>query len=400
MNSGDSTSRSSFQLLTSPGPAAIAVVRLRGFSCRAFMDNHLRTLSRTGSIGDWSETGRIHRAELLDQQSRVIDDILVSVHAADPTWDLRLHLHGGRGVVGCCRELLEQSGFIEEDETVSTLWASDNAIEAEAHALTQKALTFRGVQWLTRQARTLAQELLLLQNMDDFENARLRCRMLLARRGVFKRFTDRLRIALVGPPNVGKSTLANALADREVSVVSPTPGTTRDWVEIPGQIDGFPVSWLDTAGLWRGGDDIDAEAMRRTRAVMATSDVIVLVVAPEGVGESRQSLDIDALVDNTASCAALNKIDLADSPDRQMLKWATLSGRRVMPVSALKRTGLAELEGLILVLAEYHDMSYAAAAPFSSRQLEWLDQAVRSGAAGFRAAISKCLEGDPIAPRN
>ena len=89
---------------------------------------------------------------------------------------------------------------------------------------------------------------------------------------------DGMTVVLVGEPNAGKSSLLNALAQQDTAIVSNIPGTTRDIVRAQIQIDGLPIHVLDTAGLRVGGDDIENEGMRRTRAAMAKSDRILLLL--------------------------------------------------------------------------------------------------------------------------
>ena len=72
--------------------------------------------------------------------------------------------------------------------------------------------------------------------------------------------------AVTGPPNVGKSSLVNALAERDVAIVSPRPGTTRDALETRVVLGGVPVTLVDTAGLREATDEIEAEGVRRARA--------------------------------------------------------------------------------------------------------------------------------------
>jgi tRNA modification GTPase len=86
-----------------------------------------------------------------------------------------------------------------------------------------------------------------------------------------------ITIAIVGPPNAGKSSLLNALLGRERAIVSPQPGTTRDVLEGVIALAGVPVRLLDTAGLGQARDPIDAEGMRRTRMAMDESDLLVVV---------------------------------------------------------------------------------------------------------------------------
>ena len=75
-----------------------------------------------------------------------------------------------------------------------------------------------------------------------------------------------LRLAIIGPPNAGKSSLINALARRDVAIVSETPGTTRDVIEVRLDLGGYPVQVADTAGLRETSDAIEAEGVRRALA--------------------------------------------------------------------------------------------------------------------------------------
>lgn len=98
------------------------------------------------------------------------------------------------------------------------------------------------------------------------------------------RFGERLRegfvVAIIGPPNAGKSTLVNRLAGRDVAIVTPLPGTTRDVLEVAIEVDGLPVVLLDTAGLREATDPIEAEGVARARARAASADLRVLLVPP------------------------------------------------------------------------------------------------------------------------
>lgn len=92
-----------------------------------------------------------------------------------------------------------------------------------------------------------------------------------------EKLRDGLVFAIIGPPNVGKSTLMNALAGRDVAIVSPQPGTTRDVIEARIVLAGVPVTLLDTAGLRDGADQIEAEGIRRARERAQGADLVVLV---------------------------------------------------------------------------------------------------------------------------
>jgi len=125
-----------------------------------------------------------------------------------------------------------------------------------------------------------------------------------SRRGEIVR--DGFAVAIIGSPNVGKSSLLNALARRDVAIVSATPGTTRDPVEVHLDLSGYAVTLIDTAGLRETDDAIEGEGIRRTRQRAETADMRVVVATCLGDGlDSRVTQEIrehDVLV--------LNKQDL------------------------------------------------------------------------------------------
>jgi tRNA modification GTPase len=90
-----------------------------------------------------------------------------------------------------------------------------------------------------------------------------------------ERLRDGLVVAISGPPNVGKSTLINLLARREVAIVSPHAGTTRDVIEVQLDLDGYPVTVIDTAGIRETDDPVEQEGVRRARMRAAEADLVL-----------------------------------------------------------------------------------------------------------------------------
>ena len=122
---------------------------------------------------------------------------------------------------------------------------------------------------------------------------------------------DGITVALIGPPNAGKSSLLNALLGRERAIVSAAPGTTRDVVEATMVIVGVPVRLLDTAGLAAPHDPIEAEGMRRSRLAIDESDLL-LVVMDASIPPDRRVLEETA---DRARVLVLAKSDLPRHPD-------------------------------------------------------------------------------------
>ncbi|MFZ0524285.1 MAG: tRNA uridine-5-carboxymethylaminomethyl(34) synthesis GTPase MnmE [Xanthobacteraceae bacterium] len=108
------------------------------------------------------------------------------------------------------------------------------------------------------------------------------------RRG--ERLRDGLVVAIAGPPNAGKSTLLNRLARREVAIVSPYAGTTRDVIEVHLNLDGYPVTLLDTAGIRDSAEPVEQEGVRRARDRAAAADLVLWVTDVSAGGGSASDL--------------------------------------------------------------------------------------------------------------
>src|SRR4029077_15148584 len=100
----------------------------------------------------------------------------------------------------------------------------------------------------------------------------------LAAQGRSERLREGLVVAIAGPPNVGKSTLMNQLARREVAIVSPHAGTTRDIIEGQLDLDGYPVTVVDTAGIRETDNPVEQEGVRRARMRAAEADLVLWMI--------------------------------------------------------------------------------------------------------------------------
>src|ERR1700729_3986662 len=132
------------------------------------------------------------------------------------------------------------------------------------------------------------------------------------RRG--ERLRDGLVVAIAGPPNAGKSTLLNRLARREAAIVSPHAGTTRDVIEVHLDLDGYPVTLLDTAGIRDSAEPVEREGVRRARERAAAADLVLWVTDGSASG-----LAIDERPKNLANAViwlVRNKIDQAAAGSR------------------------------------------------------------------------------------
>ena len=152
-----------------------------------------------------------------------------------------------------------------------------------------------------------------------------------------------VRVALIGRPNVGKSSLFNALLGERRAIVAALPGTTRDLVSETVEVAGVRVTLTDTAGLRAGGDEVESEGVARARAALEESAVVMWVVdgAAPLQEEDRQ---IAARLAGRSVLVALNKRDLAPALEAQEVE-RTLGGDSglAIRVSATRGDGVAEL---------------------------------------------------------
>jgi tRNA modification GTPase len=154
---------------------------------------------------------------------------------------------------------------------------------------------------------------------------------------------DGVTIALVGRPNAGKSSLLNALLGQDRAIVAPTPGTTRDVVEGSLVVAGVAVRLLDMAGLGSAGDAIEAEGMRRARAAVDASD-LVLHVVDGSVGRAEGA---GVVITHPRIVAVRSKCDLPTHPDAASVAALAVSSITGQGVAALLERLTSEVRDIV-----------------------------------------------------
>jgi tRNA modification GTPase len=202
----------------------------------------------------------------------------------------------------------------------------------------------------------------------------------LAAQGHSERLRDGLVVAIAGPPNVGKSTLMNQLARREVAIVSPHAGTTRDVIEVQLDLDGYPVTVIDTAGIRETEDPVEQEGVRRARARAADADLVLWLIGPETADEPPSA--------SAPVWMIRNKIDLGKD-----VFVVAAGAHRTFALSAKRGDGLPELiDALVGFAGEFFGASEGALVT-RARQRELLGRAADS----LRRSMDLVEEGEELA---
>jgi tRNA modification GTPase len=150
-------------------------------------------------------------------------------------------------------------------------------------------------------------------------------------------FRQGVRTAIVGRPNVGKSSLLNLLLRQSRAIVTPVPGTTRDTLEEVANLKGVPFVLVDTAGIVDSQDQVERQGVDRSRRALAEADLVLLVLDGSQPLQ-REDWEVMALLGNKTVLAVVNKMDLPLAADTSSLPWPQEQ------LCALNGQGLEELE--------------------------------------------------------
>lgn len=352
-----------FALSSGRLPAAIAVVRISGSKARVGLETFGVKLP---------EPRRAARATLIDPETRETIDDALALWFHGPKSEtgedmVELHLHGGRAILARVFFVLGgMPGFRPAEAGEFTKRAVLNGkmdishaeglgdlIHAETEAQRRQAVRqyegalSRAVEdWRARLIEAMA---LIEANLDFSDeadvpgsllipagrvaseiNAEIEAALSDARRG--ERLREGFAVAIVGAPNAGKSTLLNALAQRDVAIVSDIPGTTRDVIEVALDLKGVPVILIDTAGLRDTSDPIEQEGVRRARARAESADLVLLLTPPAGPSIGLPTAEHQSI------WRVSTKADLIDSDSKQ-----SLDQKDSVVISAKTGLGIDEL---------------------------------------------------------
>lgn len=328
---------------------------------------------------------------------QIIDDAIVAVRRTPAgQWVIDISLHGGPRIVQRSLLMLQRAGARLVDPVDLLVECSHAAgpIEREILPLLLRARTRAVAAWLAEMANRLPErvrELLDLLAAGDLDSARQELAQLCSAAALVPKLLDGVRVVVTGGPNTGKSTLVNALAAREHAIVSDLPGTTRDWVEHPGTIDGIPFVFVDTAGIRDTHDPVEQEAIRRACQQASTADILLTVFDLTVPAPSDPTVALSEDLTERTDRPPPPVIPVANKSDRPPHpSWETVSvqGTRPLRISALRLVGLEALQEAMVRSAGLAGWRGWLVAPLTERQQ-----------LACRAALSALRE-RPSDPRN
>jgi len=353
--------------LTPPGQGAVATLVVDGPRAWEVVRPLFRT--RTGAEPPVDPpAGRILLGRL---GGEVADEVVLAVKRVGPSQRLELHCHGGRANVRFLLDLLMTRGvrFCTWQEFLRR--TDSDPLRAAASVALAEAPTVRTASILLDQYNgafaAALDAILAALDSDDIDMASTGLDALARRAGLGRRLTAPWRVAVAGPPNVGKSSLMNALAGYQRSIVSPTPGTTRDVVTTRLAIDGWPVELADTAGVREGTDALEEQGVRKARATAHAADLCLWLL-------DASAPPVWPGADVGAVRFVVNKVDLPAVWD-----VAAVDG---VQVSALTLQGLPELCTDLSGRLVPDSPPSGAAMPFTEHMCAGVENANRSLANG------------------
>ena len=356
-------------LATPSGTGGIGVIRISGPEAFVVAD---RISARRGSKKCSDSAGHtLHRADIIEASGEVIDDVLLAVFHAPRSYTgedvVEISAHGGlvplRRIIArlleCGARLARpgeftQRAFLNGKMDLAQAEAVGDIIAAQteqAHRQARRQSAGHLSRAVTDVRAIVLGVLAQIEASIDFPEdvgeldtdlclrelaeaqSRIETLLATADRGILQR--EGAKVVLAGRPNVGKSSLLNALLKIDRAIVTPVPGTTRDVIEETLNLRGIPLRLSDTAGLRETTDEVERIGVARTRENLADADLVVLVLDAAS-GETPEDVELRAELTGYAPLIVWNKWDLL--PPGQSLPMDEIA------VSAATRWNLPALE--------------------------------------------------------
>ncbi len=371
-------------IITPLGAGGVGIVRVSGQAALA-VAGHIFESKVPTALQDWRGFS-VHYGWVKDEQVRVIDEVLLTFMRGPKSYTaedvIEISCHGGSAVVRSVLTLCLKNGarLAEPGEFTKRAFLNGRIDLAQAEAVMDivSAKTETALRVCERQLKgelsaalftirealmTVLSDIEALLNFPEeqvdlgqsermgksLDEALGRINALLATAQCGQILREGVRVVIAGKPNVGKSSLLNALLRVPRAIVTDVAGTTRDVLEEEANINGIPVNLVDTAGILSPRDKVEEEAVRRSHENVTGADIVLLVLD--------QSMPLEAVdrellmrIKDAPKIIVLNKTDLQPAFSSSEVA-GLLPGARIIEVSALEKRGMDALREAVSALA-------------------------------------------------
>lgn len=348
-------------LLTPPGRGAVAVVALHGDGAAAIVGMHFTSPSGTTPTFELNRI-RFGRWRSNVENSAEQGEELVVCRRGDEQFEI--HCHGGDAASAAILSALQRGGcaIVPWQQ-----WHDDaDPITAEVRIALAAARTTRIASILLDQPEALQSAFDRVRQLVEHGHrgtALEFVEQLLGRAALGRKLTEPFHVVLTGRPNVGKSSLLNALLGYRRAIVFDQPGTTRDVVTAATVVDGWPIELSDTAGLRTTGDELETAGVAAARRRLTEAD---LVVAVYDLTEPWTAEEAAILTAHPQAIVVLNKADATEMSDA-----SRPAGLRTSATTGL---GIEELLATIATKLVPNPPQPGEAVPFTPRQIAELEK--------------------------
>ncbi len=372
------------------GEGGIGIVRLSGHDAYAIA-NKIFSPKRKGK--SYPQSHRLYYGFIEDKNLEIVDEVMVSFMKAPATYTredvVEINCHSGILMLKMILELVLQNGarmanageftrraFINGRIDLSQAESVLNLVTARSEkAIKSAARSVKGE--LSGKINVLREQLISIianieaiidfpEDIEDINEEEMEEKvkeLTLIHQEVkhlYKNaekgniFQYGLRVSIVGKPNVGKSSLLNSLINKQRSIVTEIPGTTRDLLEEQINIQGVPVVFVDTAGIRKTEEPVESIGVEYSKRAIEDSDMVLFLIdAFTGVEEEDKEIMNFILESKKEFLVLVNKIDLKDwKEEQELIEYEKVSSENIVKISVKEKIGIEKVEENIVSMVE------------------------------------------------
>lgn len=370
---------------TPAGEGGVGMIRVSGKDALKAVDQIFR--SKRGISLKKVKTHTIHYGHVVDSENQIIDEVLVSVFHAPNSYTaetvVEINAHGGFiSLKQTLNSVLKQGvRMAEPGEFTKRAFLNGRIDLAQAEAvidtiraktdLALKAAVSQLQGSVSRDIHSIKDDIMKIyahmeayldfpdEHLEIYSNDEFRARYDLALKKVealLQSFAkgeilrEGLLMVLVGRPNVGKSSLLNALLERDRALVSEIPGTTRDALEEMIELEGIPIRIVDTAGLFSSKDSLTQASMEKTRKYLSEGDIFLFILDAKDGFMKEDEIILNELSGKNV-IPVVNKIDLIQNASANFKIEKKSFASEPCFISAKEKMGINDLEEKMISLA-------------------------------------------------